>query len=188
MDPYPKSAFESLQSSNGEERYQAYHYIMLITEHRVSWAYDVWDRLVEMLSDPGNHQRAIAGQLLSNLARSDPEGRMLRDFPALLNGTRDERFVTARHTLQNIWKVGLAGEAQRQMLLDGLKQRYDECITEKQSTIIRYDIIEGLKKLYDQVQDERVKEKALAWIELEGDEKYRKKYAGAWKTRRGPTS
>ena len=68
--------------------------------------------------------RAIAAQVLCNLAKSDPEQRMLRDFPALLAVTKDKRFVTARHTLQALWKVGLAGQVQRQMLVDGLAGRF----------------------------------------------------------------
>jgi len=71
----------------------------------VDWAYEVWDDLIEMLSDKDNHVRAIGAQVLCNLARSDPKGRMLKDFEKLLVVTRDERFVTARHTFQAIWKV-----------------------------------------------------------------------------------
>jgi hypothetical protein len=43
--------------------------------------------------------------------------------------------------------------------------------------LIRYDIIQGLRKLYDEVTDEKVREKALELIETEEDLKYRKKYA-----------
>jgi hypothetical protein len=43
--------------------------------------------------------RAIAAQVLCNLAKSDPKNRMAKDFQALLNVTKDERFVTARRVL-----------------------------------------------------------------------------------------
>jgi len=42
------------------------------------------------------------------------------DLAALLNVTKEERFVTARHSLQSLWKVGVAGELQRKALLKGL--------------------------------------------------------------------
>ena len=45
--------------------------------------------------------------MLANLTKSDPEKRILKDFDALLSVTKDERFVTARHTMQSIWKVAL---------------------------------------------------------------------------------
>jgi ribosomal protein L17 len=135
------------------------------------------------LGHKSNHRRAIAAQVLCNLAKSDPENRMLRDFDALLAVTKDERFVTARHCLQTIWKVGAAGKQQQKKLVDGLASRFRECATEKNCTLIRYDIIQGLRNLYDEVKDETIKEKALELIETETDVKYRKKYAGIWKTR-----
>ena len=121
-------------------------------------------------------------QLLCNLAKSDPQQRILRDFDALLPVTKDERFVTARHCLQALWKVGAAGRAQQARLVDGLETRFFECITEKNWTLIRYDIIQSLRNIYDAVPDETVKAKALALIETEDESKYRKKYAGVWKS------
>ena len=94
---------------------------------------------------------------------------MLKDFAALLNVTRDERFVTARHTLQSLWKVGAAGKQQEQMLLKGLETRYHECIAEKNCTLIRFDIIQSLRDLYDANGDEQVRVKALELIEAEED-------------------
>ena len=49
--------------------------------------------------------------------------------------------------------------------------------------MIRYDIIQSLRNLYDAaaVKDEKIKEKALELIETEEDIKYRKKYASLWR-------
>src|SRR5215204_4947326 len=66
----------------------------------VDWAYEAWDEIVANLSHKDNHNTAIAAQILSNLAKSDPENRILKDFDKLLTVTKDERFVTARHGLQ----------------------------------------------------------------------------------------
>jgi hypothetical protein len=154
---------------------------MAATEIPVVWAYEVWDELLAGLRDKDNHVRAITAQVLSNLAKSDPEMRMLHDFAALLAVTKDERFVTARHCLQSLWKVGLAGEEQQKVCVDGLEQRFHECSTEKNCTLIRYDIIQDLRSMYDAVNDERIREKALALIETEEDLKYRKKYATLWR-------
>jgi hypothetical protein len=70
------------------------------------------------------------------------------------------------------------------MLLEGLGRRFRECEAEKNTTLVRYDIIVGLKNLYNAVADEAVREMALEWIETEGDEKYRKKYAGVWRAKK----
>ena len=181
MDETTRTNLEYLRSEDRQLQNEAFFSVLEATDKPVDWAYEVWDELVGMLTHKDNHQRAIAAQVLCNLAKSDPENRMREDFAALLAVTKDERFVTARHCLQAIWKVGAAGQEQQQMLVQGLAGRFEECITEKNCTLIRYDIIQGLRNLYDEVEDEKVREKALELIETEEDLKYRKKYAGVWR-------
>lgn len=43
-------------------------------------------------------------------------------------------------------------------------------------TLIRYDIIQGLRNLFDQVMDENIKQVAHNLIEAADDLKYRKKH------------
>ncbi len=160
---------------------QAYFAFLEATDQPVDWAYEAWDNLIEGLRHTDNHVRAIASQILCGLAKSDPEKRMLKDFEILLTVTKDERFVTARHCMQSLWKVGVSGAAQRQVYLDGLQTRFLECVGEKNGTLIRYDILQSLRKVYDHVKDETLREKALAWLETEDDLKYRKKYKSLWK-------
>jgi hypothetical protein len=158
-----------------------FFYVLAATDKPVDWAYEIWDAMVADLRHRDNHVRAIAAQILCNLVKGDPENRMPKDFDALLEVTKDERFVTARHCLQSLWKVGLAGERQQQKLINGLERRFDERITKKNCTLIRYDIIQSLRNVYDKVHDEAIREKALALIKTEADLKYRKKYAGLWR-------
>lgn len=175
--------FGDLWSSDHELQSQAFCDILDVTGSRVDWAYDVWAQLLQNLKDKDNHNRSIAAQMLCNLAKSDPENRLLRDFGALFAVTRDERFVTSRHCLQALWKVGVVGTKQQDLLVDALEGRFAECAAEKNCTLIRYDIIQVLRRLYDAVKDEKVKATALELIETEQDMKYRKKYASLWKSR-----
>jgi hypothetical protein len=46
---------------------------------------------------------------------------------------------------------------------------------------IRYDINQGLRKMYDATGDEKAREKAPELIDTGQDLKYRKKRAGLWK-------
>jgi hypothetical protein len=66
-------------------------------------------------------------------------------------------------------------------LLNGLTERFRNCVDEKNGTLIRFDIIQGLRKLYDKENDDTVKQIALDLIETEEDLKYRKKYAAVWR-------
>ena len=181
MNEIARTSLDNLGSENKELQNKAFLYLLEETARPVDWAYDVWDEMVETLTHKDNRRRAIAAQILCNLAKSDPKQRMLKDFDALLAVTKDERFVTARHCMQSLWKVGVAGKDQQQKLVDGLAGRFEECITEKNCTLIRYDIIQALRKLSDEVKDENIRQKALDLIETEDDLKYRKKYAGLWR-------
>ncbi|MEQ8676692.1 MAG: hypothetical protein RLP44_30915 [Aggregatilineales bacterium] len=181
MDENTRTHFDNLHTKDKDAQNDAYYALMTATDQPVDWAYEVWDGLVTDLSHANNHVRAIASQLLCNLAKSDPENRILTDFETLLNVTRDERFVTARHCLQALWKIGIVGNAQRDLLITGLERRYNDCIDEKNYTLIRHDIIQSLRNVYDNVHDDAIKTRAFALIKTETDPKYRKKYTTVWK-------
>jgi len=181
MDKITGLHVANLQSKDVTLRYQSFQYIMILTKEPVDWAYEVWDDLLAMTKTGDNHQRTIAVQLLSSLTKSDPEQRMLKDLDKLILVTRDEKFVTARHSLQCLWKIGIVSDELKEKLVKALSKRFKECADEKNYTLIRYDILEVLKKVFDIIPDEKLKAHSLAMIQTEPDEKYRKKYAGLWK-------
>ncbi|WP_059105790.1 hypothetical protein [Shouchella shacheensis] len=181
MDSTIKTHFENLRNEDKNIQYEALMKLFDSTEEEVDWAYQVWDQLLKDLTEGDNHQRSRAAQLLCNLAKSDPENRILKDFPMVWAVTKDKKFVTARHSLKSIWKVALAGPEQKELVLNNLADRFLTGTDEKNYTLIRYDIIESLRKLYDEIKDEQVKQLALDLIEKEKDKKYKKKYASVWK-------
>ena len=183
MDPHTRKVFTDIYSEDRNLQNAAFHQLIQETDQPVPWAYEVWDELVAALKHRDNHVRAIAAQVLCNLAKSDPQKRMLRDFPALLALTHDERYVTARHCMQALWKVGVAGKDLLKPYLDGLVVHFAECAAEKNGTLTRYDICQSLKNTYNVARDEAIKETVLKLIETEPDLKYRKKYAGLWKSK-----
>jgi hypothetical protein len=186
MDQMIYAYFEDLWSTDRPRQSRAFFAFLEATDRPVEWAYEIWDRLLAGLSHKDSHVRAIAAQVLCNLAKSDPEKRLLRDFDALLAVTRDPKFVAARHTMQALWKVGAAGEAQREKLVAALERRFHDAATEKNGTLIRFDISQSLRHIYDAVGDETVRDKALALIAAEEDPKYRQKYARLWKGKGRP--
>jgi hypothetical protein len=181
MDSETRKHLDNLFSEEREVQNQAFFYMLEATEKPVDWSYEVWDQLVKGLSHKDNHVRAISAQILCNLAKSDPQNRMKKDFSALMEVTKDGRFVTARHCLQSIWKVGASGKDMQEIVVDALADRFKNCAAEKNCTLIRYDIIQGLRSLYDEVKEETIREKALELIETEEDMKYKKKYLSVWR-------
>ncbi len=181
MDSTIQSYFENSKSKDKDLQYEAYHQIIAATKEEVDWAYEVWDQLKADLTHPDNHQRSRAAQFLCSLAKSDPNKRLLEDFPAVWEVTYDKKFVTARHSLQSIWKIALAGTEQKEMVTNCFIDRFINGVGEKNYTLIRYDIIQSLRNLYVEIKDEEIKQIALELIEKEEDAKYKKKYASVWK-------
>ena len=169
----------TIQAAERHSASAAYIALLKITEDPVDWAEEAWNRLVGMLTDKDNLTRTIVAQLLCNLAKSAPE-RMSADLDKVIDVGHDERFVTARHTLMALWKIGVI-DTLRPLLLDRLERRFRNAINEKNCTLIRYDLMVDLEKLFATTGDGKVRELALSLIDAEGDEKYRKKYWTVWR-------
>mgnify|MGYP003576093088 CR=1 FL=1 len=92
---------------------------------------------------------------------------MLKDLNRIMAAIKDERFITARHALQSLWKVATASKALQKIVVDRLSRRFQECTTEEHGTLIRYDIQEVFRKLYDVVQNEKLRQHARSLIETE---------------------
>jgi hypothetical protein len=176
-----RHAVAAISSNDKEAQGAAFQLLMRETERPIPWAGDVWDDLIAALGHRDNRTRAIAGQVLCNLAMSDTGARLKRDIDKIYAATLDERFVTARHVLLALWKTGVCDAKVRGALVKRLAERFETCLEEKNGTLIRYDILCTLRSLYDATGDQHVKDAALALIPLEADAKYRKKYAGAWR-------
>jgi hypothetical protein len=179
-----RARLDDLWTRDRARQNDAFSAVMAATAVPVPWAYEVWDDAVANLTHRDNKNRAIAAQLLCNLAKSDPEDRILDALGELFTLTKDERFVTARHCLQSLWKVAVTGERRRDAVVDGLVRRFEECAEEKNGTLIRYDIVVALRKVYDAAPDEQLRDAATRLFEMEESPKYRKKYASAWREKR----
>ncbi len=141
----------------------------------------LWDRIAAYMDSKDNHVRSIGGQLLCGLARSDSEGRFLDYFDGIKRLTKDPMFVTARHVLQATYRIGLAGPKYRKLVLDFYEERYDDCAAERNATLIRFDILVCMKKLYDARRDPALAERAQKRIVAESSDAYRAKYRKVWK-------
>ena len=106
MDPVTRLNLDDLRSEDKELQNKAFFYILKATDHPVDWAYEAWDELVGLLRSPDNHERAIAAQVLCNLAKSDPKAALLREieeiaakvdpaYDSLRDDSRFPRFLRA---------------------------------------------------------------------------------------------
>jgi hypothetical protein len=172
---------ERLDSTDKDLRYKAFTELIQTTNKPVPWAYKAWDQLIRLAQHGDNHQRAIGVQLMANLTKSDIESRILKDINKLVQVTKDPMFVTARHSLLCLWKIGIKDAEHQRVVMAKLTKRFKECIAEKNCTLVRYDIQTVMKKMYVISQDEKVRSQALKLMKLETDSKYKKKYGTVWR-------
>lgn len=165
------------RASQGESHQQLHQSV----DGGIGWADEAWPQLVPLLKHKDNRVRSIAGQTLCELAPYASAAVVKRDLDKLVKATQDERFVTARHILLSMWRIGQADAQMRKLLLARLSDRSAATATEKNGTLVRYDIHCTLRKLFDATADPTVKVAAMALMSHEPDEKYRKKNARVWK-------
>ncbi len=171
----------NIGSTDDKVRYEALQAILGITEEKVGWVYEVWDGLLTKLDDENSYQRSIAIMVLCNLAKSDVENRLEESLDRLLAHTKDEKFITSRQCIQNIWKVGAANKGTRKKIIEHLEKRFRECADEAHYNLLRLDMIQAIRYLYDAEKDEALLAKAREMLVEEKEEKYRKKYEAVLK-------
>lgn len=176
MDKDLKKWFDDLGSTDDSIRMDALQTILKMTEDKVGWVYDVWDNLLEKLNNENSYQRSIGILVLCNLARSDIENRLNATIDLILAHTKDDKFITSRQCLQNIWKIAAASTQNREKVMDHLEKRFRECTEEKHYNLIRQDIIQSMYHLYEKEKDDALLTRAQALVKEEKEEKYRKKY------------
>ena len=183
MDKAVKESIDNLEATDNEIRFNALQTVLKLTEDEVDWVYDIWDKLVGKLNHENSYQRSIAIMLLCNLVKSDTENRLDASLELLLAHTKDEKFITSRQCIQNIWKVAAASKSRREKVVDHLEERFRECADEKHYNLIRQDVIQSMKFLYDQEKDDALLTRAQTLMMAEHEEKYRKKYRSILKVK-----
>jgi len=176
MDELVKMLLNKLSSKDDRERMGALKRVLELTESKVVWIYEAWDGLFALLNDQNSFKRSIAVIVLCNLAKSDHEERLHGSLDLILKHTRDEKFVTSRQCLQNIWKIALTGRDNYDRIVSHLEKRFSECANEKHYNLLRQDIIQSFRNIYDSTGNEKVLNKARGLLLLEKEDKYRKRY------------
>jgi hypothetical protein len=167
---------EELSSTDDKIRLEALQATLKLTESKVDWVYEVWDLLLEKLDHENSYQRSIGIMLLCNLAKSDADDRLRFALDRLLAHTNDEKFITSRQCIQNIWKVPATTKSNREKVLKHLEKRFTDCADEKHYNLLRQDIIQSMVLLSKHEKDDKLLSRVQALIAKESEAKYRKKY------------
>ena len=165
-----------LSSTDDKIRMDALQATLKLTESQVDWVYEVWDLLLEKLDHENSYHRSIAFKLLCNLAKSDFENRLVASLDRLFVHTKDDKFITSRQCIQNIWKIAAANKSNREKVLKHLEKRFMECDGEKHYNLLRRDVIQSMLALYKAEKDNTLLTRVQTLITKEQVLKYRKQY------------
>ena len=176
MNKTIKKHIENLASTDDKIRLEALQSLLKVTESNVDWVYETWDLLLEKLDHENSYQRSIGIMLLCNLAKSDVENRLGVCLDRLLAHTRDEKFITSRQCIQNIWKVAAANKSNQEKVVKHLEKRFMECASEKHYNLLRQDVIQSMLLLYRHEGDDKLLARAQTLVAKEKEMKYRKQY------------
>jgi hypothetical protein len=168
--------FESLNSKDDKIRYPAFLELQKLTEEKVEWVYDQWYQLIEKLSSENSFQRSIGFILLANLAKSDTDHRIEGIINGLLRCTDDEKFITSRQVIQNLWKVGICSPSIQAKVAGQLEKAWTENPHLKtHANLIKMDIISSLWNLSKLTGNKDIERMITSLIGSETDETLIKK-------------
>lgn len=128
-----------------EQQNSLYHDLMQLTEEKVAESQQLWKQATEYAQHKNNHLRSIGGQLICRLVVYNDESNTFFEHEAILKAvTHDEKFVTTRHTIRSLWYISLGSDAHFKWYIEYLKCRLIESFSEKNGTMIRTDLFEGM--------------------------------------------
>ena len=181
MEENVSEYLSNLDSTDDPTRLMALQAILKLTEKKVAWVYEAWDSLLKKLDNENSYQRSIGIMVLCNLAKSDGENRINAVLPQLMAHTKDDKFITSRQCLQNIWKAALTNQNAKIQVIDHLEKRFKECCDEKHYNLLRLDIIQSIRNISKEEKDDTLIAMARRLIQDEKEVKYRKTYEAALK-------
>jgi hypothetical protein len=177
MDTGIETLMERLSLTDDTARYEALKALLEITERPVEWYGRYREVLEAKLVHPNSYQRSIGVMLLCNLAKNDTGGGFLETLGKMLPLVRDEKFITRRQCIQNLWKAAVVNPEYGRLVVERLESEFDACAGEKNYSLLRQDILSSLAALANAAGNEELRKKIAGMIGREEDEKNRKKYA-----------
>ena len=176
MDSKILNLMDRLASKDDSDRLDALKSILKITESKVDWFEDAYPIMLSKLSDENSYQRSIGLMVICNIAKSDKTNRIENDLSHILKHTSDEKFITSRQCIQNIWKIAIVNEKNCKTIIDHLKILFIKCDGEKHYNLLRQDILQSLNEISKIKENTKLKAEILELIEKESNIKYMSKY------------
>jgi hypothetical protein len=167
--------FANTADKDDKIRYEAFQTLLSLTDKKVDWVYDKWYELLEKLNSENSYQRSIGFLLLANLSKSDADNRIGLILKELTQLFDDEKFITSRQCIQNLWKIAICNVSWKSFIIGELFKTYYENIhINKHGNLIKQDVIFSMNKIYQSEKDNDVYAKIEELISSETDAKFQK--------------
>lgn len=171
-----KTLIEMLSLKDDTARYRAFQEILSLTEKKVDWFDQYKKELIKKLSDENSYQRSIGTMVLCNLAKNDKKYEFKSILNVLMPVIDDEKFITQRQYLQNIWKVAIVEKEYKEKIVKQLEKKFKECTSKKHYNLLRLDILSSMIHIMNHEENESIRNFIGEMIDCETDEKSKKKY------------
>jgi hypothetical protein len=125
-----------------------------------------------LLKSKNSFHRSIGLLLLANLSKSDVDNKMSEILDNYLGFFDDEKFITSRQCIQNVWKIAIANKSCTSKILSHLEAAYYEnAHINKHGNLIKQDVISSMYQIYLAGQENEIMEKINRLVQSENDTK-----------------
>jgi hypothetical protein len=137
---------ETLSEKDDKIRYNAF--LLLQAYSKASnGVYRHWNKLQEKLDSDNSYQRSLGIMLLAENVRWDTEGKFAGVIGKYFACCNDEKFITARQTIQALMEVSRATDKYNKAITDGLAGLDFSKYKENQQSLLKRDVAAAQKQL-----------------------------------------
>lgn len=132
--------------------YNSYYVLAHASEIKPELFYEYWDEFASLLNHKNSYHRDIGMTLIANLTAVDVNNRFDIIFDEYVKCIDDEKFMTAQCCVRNLKKV----LKHREDLIEKISEmvlniEHITSYSEKQTELLKYDILEIFDSIYDKV-------------------------------------
>lgn len=141
-----KFLVETLSEKDDKLRYNAF---LLLQAHTkvANTVYPYWNKLAEKLDSDNSYQRSLGIMLLAENVRWDSEGKFAGVIGKYFACCNDEKFITARQTIQALAEVVKATSKYNKAIGEGLAGLDFSKYKENQQSLLKRDVAATQKLL-----------------------------------------
>jgi hypothetical protein len=161
--------FSDLNSKEDDIRFNALTTLKEMSKEKVAWFENKYQELINKLNDENSFQRSIGIILLCDFAKSDDNQLLKKDLTKILKHIQDEKFITSRQCIQNIWKIAIYETDTRPIIEKALVKCFSQCDSINHGNLLRQDIIRALWEIRKTYKDLKLEKTVTKLIEMESD-------------------